>query len=1072
MSSDSNMILHLMKTTHGRMHGLLFFRLANVRIWSSGYCAINVASGSLIYQTKGELGLAKTRTLIPDLRGCTVRSLYDAENECNYLSVSTASSGLRIHLRPPVPETFGSWLAALLCWQPIRPKGIQNKMTKPQSISIIERRTTDKRRASEPSISRNPAIIKVGKMLLWEGSIDTDASCSTTPKRISTYRQLRAISRSWQRVSCTLLENGLFKLLTESDAQLISAVRLSSLSRCAIQQLNPSVLENEYCLAVYPQYVAECSEEIQSKPIYLSLESRVLFEVWFVLLRAFTIPELYGPEQAILESPFVQQDHLPNTASSLCQGLFRVERSLSVKITEAKLISRLGRDDLGALPPGQPSPKMGGANGEFYAEIVLDGEPRGRTPARPQHSMFWVEDFLFGDLPPVLSSALVLLKVRNPDEKEWTTVATGPYALSDGNNSPMTVDGEIEVSSHDTVLGTIELQLDEMDRAVEIDQRWPILDSGDRPVGHALMKLRLTETIVLMKEDYSPLLDLLRSFSNGLTVALAKTLPAELKSISEILLDIFQVCGDASEWIMTLVEDEIDGVHQEVTVHRLRYNNRIHSNDSYESAEDRELVVRDLGRSATLEANLLFRGNTLLTKALDAHMRRLGKEYLEETIGERLRDIDESDPDCEVDPSKVKSSQALERNWGNLITLTMNLWAAISSSAARCPTELRQLFRHIKSCAETRYGDFLRTVAYSSVSGFLFLRFFCPAILNPKLFGLLKGESLEESWARSMYTDLANPDLPRPRAQRTLTLIAKSLQGLANMSTFGAKEPWMEPMNKFLQASRPGFKTFVDKICSVPSERQSQAVSASYATPIQILGRLPPTSREGFPSLPFLIDSAKSFASLISLWLQKCPTGLEARPENDHALRRFHELCIEIQQRTKDCLSSAEPAELPTGGLEPQWERLLEEQEIYAPFDEEETHYPAVEALPAMPRTDLSAKRQSNGLFTRPLSPPTMPQLNNEQQLDTPGSTASILAGQARPVCSRTRPKETQESASSSKNSSTLSLEAVEGSRLRSNTGSREGSSKHRFKDFVSGSARRRMREGIPNPRSEERNEF
>jgi GTPase-activator protein for Ras-like GTPase len=739
VNSDSDTILDLMKTTYGRMHGLLFFRPANVRHWSSGYCAINVTSGSLIYQAKGEPTLAKT--LIPDLRGCKVRSLYDAESASNYLNVSTASAGLRIHLRPPVPQTFDSWLAALLCWQPIRPKGIQNKMTKPQSISIIERRTTEKRRASEASLSRSPTIIKVGKMLLWEGSTDTDASHPSTSRRISTYKQLRAISQSWQRVSCTLLDNGHFKLLTESDAQVISAIHLSSLSRCAIQQLNPSVLEDEYCLAIYPQYVAQPSFDIQSRPIYLSLESRVLFEVWFVLLRAFTVPELYGPEQPISAASFTQREQLPTPSSSLFQGLFRVERSLSVKITEAKLASRPGRGDSGPrLDGGEASLITQGGHGGFYAEVVLDGEPRGRTAAKPQSSMFWAEDFVFADLPPVLSSALVLLKVRNPDEKEWTTVTTGLYTLALGDNSPMSADGEIQVSSHDTVVGKIELQLDDMERGSDIDKRWPILDNGDTPLGYILMRLRLTEIIVLMKEDYSPLLDLLRSFSNRLTVTLARAIPTELKAISEIFLDIFQVCGDASEWLMTLVEDEIDGVHQEATVQRHRYNNRIHSNDSYESAEDRELMVRDLGRSATLEANLLFRGNTLLTKALDAHMRRMGKEYLEETIGERLRDIDESDPDCEVDPSKVRTAQALNRNWGNLTTLTMSLWAAISTSAARCPTELRQLFRHIKSCAETRYGDFLRTVAYSSVSGFLFLRFFCPAILNPKLFGLLKGE--------------------------------------------------------------------------------------------------------------------------------------------------------------------------------------------------------------------------------------------------------------------------------------------------------------------------------------------
>lgn len=681
-----------------------------------------------------------SKTLIPDLRGCRVGSLYDVDNECNYLSVSTASSGLRMYLQPPVPETFDSWLAAMLCWQPLRPKGVQNRMIKPQIISVTERRSMDKRRASEASAFRNPAIIKVGRMLLWEGSTDTEASQHTTPRRISTYKQLRAISHSWQRVSCTLLENGNFKLLTESDAQVISSVRLSTLSRCAVQQLDPSVLEDEYCLAIYPQYVAQPSDHIQSEPMYLSLESRVLFEVWFVLLRAFTLPELYGPEQPVMKSPFAQLEQ----PQSLFQGLFRVERSLSVRITEAKLAPRPQRDDPNKQLYGQATTTIKGLKEECYAEIMLDGEPRGRTSTKPQDKMFWVEDFLFADLPPVLSSALVLLKARNPDERKWTAIATGSYRSPPDDGSSIVGEREIRASSRDTAFGEIQLQLDDVERGIEIEQRWPILDNSDASIGLALMKLRLTETVVLMKEDYSPLLDLLRSFSNGLTVTLARTIPAELKALSELFLDIFQVCGDASDWIMTLIEDEIDGVHQEATVQRLRYNSRIHSNESYESAEDRELAVRDLGRSATLEANLLFRGNTLLTKALDAHMRRLGKEYLEETIGERLRDIDESDPDCEVDPSKVRTPQDLQRNWGNLTTLTINLWSAISLSALRCPTELRQLFRHIKSCAETRYGDFLRTVAYSSVSGFLFLRFFCPAILNPKMFGLLKGKSF--SW--------------------------------------------------------------------------------------------------------------------------------------------------------------------------------------------------------------------------------------------------------------------------------------------------------------------------------------
>ena len=282
------------------------------------------------------------------------------------------------------------------------------------------------------------------------------------------------------------------------------------------------------------------------------------------------------------------------------------------------------------------------------------------------------------------------------------------------------------------------------------------------------------------------------------------------------------------------------------------------------------------------------------------------------------------------------------------------------------------------------------------------------------------------------------------------------------MSTFGAKEPWMEPMNKFIQTARPDFKKFVDKICSVSSERPTQSVSASYATPIQILARLPPTSREGFPSLPFLIDSAKSFATLISLWLEKFPDHLDAKLERDPALRRFHQLCIGIQQQTKDCLNSAEPAERPTEELEFRWEQLLLERERPATFYEESGSRPgtpSANAASIIPRLETAIKRQSNGFFMQPFTPPSVSHFKDEREMDTPQRPASIIGDPNRSLYSQSRPKEKIGSAASSRNSSTPSFEAAESSRIRSNTVSRDGSSKNRFKDLVSGSARRRMRE-------------
>jgi hypothetical protein len=726
-----------MKTTCGRMHGILSFRAVANASWTSGYCAINVATGSLIYQAKGEPAAAKT--LIPDLRGCHVRTLFDSELQSTYLSVSTFSSGLGIQLKPHVNETFDSWLAALLCWQPIRPKGVQNKRTKPQSVAIGDRRLADRRRNSESTVQREAAIIKVGKMLLWE-RLAASGTRPPSSQRASTYRQQRALSSSWQKVSCTLQENGHFKLYTESDVTLMSCIQLSQLSRSAVQQLEPSVLDDEYCIAIYPQYAALSISESISRPIFLSLESRVLFEVWFVLLRAFTIPELYGPESAASED-LGRSQSLASSGPTPTADMFRIERLLSLRITEAKLKS-VKADDASknkkqsktqTTHPGIPIVS------DYYTEVLLDGEIRAKTAVKIKTATpFWREDFTFADLPPVLSNASVVVKTLNPAQKDWTLIAHGPYSL-DSDLNPLSILSDLEVSSHDATCGRVDLRLDELEPGVDIEKWWSILDDRDQAVGEMFMKVRLEETVILMSHEYEPMSQLLHSFPNNLTVNMAHFLPLELNQLSEILLNIYQVSGQAADWISALVEDEIDGIHADSSVSRFRYTSRIHSNDSKDSGQDREAIVRDLGRSATIEANLLFRGNSLLTKALDLHMRRLGKEYLQETIGERLRDVDENDPDCEVDPVRAQRPEEVERNWRNLIALTSHFWKSISNSASRCPAELRLIFRHIRACAEDRYGDFLRSVTYSSVSGFLFLRFFCPAILNPKLFGLLRG---------------------------------------------------------------------------------------------------------------------------------------------------------------------------------------------------------------------------------------------------------------------------------------------------------------------------------------------
>lgn len=746
-NANARRILHLMKTLCGRMSGSLSFRHGASGPWMPAYCYIQEETGSLMCEP--ESNAKHHRTLVPDLRGCSVKTAMEEDAQIPYLDLSIPTSHLQLHIRLKDRNDFDSWFAALLCWQPIRPKGIQNKMTKPQSPIAAGFPLNDSRRNSEMSLLLKEApVIKVGPMIYW----DTNLSYTNTTSTRSLARPQAVRMKShglqwWRRVSCTLRENGEMKLYAESGSNLLSVVQLSHLSRCAIQRLDPSVLDNEFCIAIYPQYTSGTASSNAVRPIYLSLDSRTLYEVWFVLLRAFTIPQLYGPKPPIPDdndsSSSQVFDHLMATNPV---DMFRMERALLVRIVEARLPhtnnsveANFHHSTRHQVQAHKVEPQEG-----YYIEIQLDGETRAKTQVKHEGSSpFWREEFEWLDLPAVLTSASVILRRRPPDltsarEQHELRLVHEAYGLNERGHP-----GAFVNAAHDHTLGKVEIYLEELEASKEIEKWWPVVNPQGESVGEILIKARAEENVILMSRDYEPLNQLLHKFDNELTLQIAQMIPGELRRLSDTLLNIFSVSGKVSDWLMALVEEEIDGIHKETPVSRLRYTNRMGSNDGDNQSttnSEREMIVRDMNKNATLEANLLFRGNTLLTKSLDSHMRRVGKEYLLAVLGPAIKEINDKDPDCEVDPNRVANEHELKRNWSRLLTQTQDVWMAIKSSAKKAPVELRTIFRHIRACAEDRYGDFLRSVSYSSVSGFLFLRFFCPAVLNPKLFGLLKGK--------------------------------------------------------------------------------------------------------------------------------------------------------------------------------------------------------------------------------------------------------------------------------------------------------------------------------------------
>lgn len=887
-TEDANKVLLLMKNLCGRMRGKVEYQIEAGGPWIAGMAYIEEDKGSLMFDS-GEDGPFHS-CLISDLRGCRVIPVdYPEKGRYNCLEILASHFTIDMILRPLGPDEADLWLAALLCWQQLRP--VSGPVTaangKPTSPVAPTRPELRRHTSSAGQNVKPTSIIKIGRVMLWDKGLAT--SPRAIVKRPST-RDLRSPTSSWRWVSCILQDNGELKLLTETDSSILSVIELSQLSRSAIQPLDRTVLNEEFCIAIFPTYTSTSTQLSIFRPVYLALDTRVHFEVWLVLLRAFAVPDQYRLD------PDHEDGVVPLTDPELpgVDGVFRVERSLSLRVTEAKL--RLKPPSPFEPPTAHRSDSLESLVGNYFAEVILDGEVRARTPIKTHtRNPFWRADCDFHDLQATLPYLSVVLKrVDGP-------VDSSTQHLQQSLSVPK-AGGPAEV-----MCGSVDIPMDELDRGQDHEQWLQVLDDQHQPIATMLVKVHHEELVVLQQKDYQALSELLHRFPSGLTSQIAEVMPTSLRRLAEIFLNIFQVSGTAADWLMALVEDEIDGIGNQTSIKKYRFSRRLRSSESLESTSDREQIVRDMGRSLTGEANLLFRGNSLLTQALEFHMRRLGKEYLQDVLRDKVAEINDMNPDCEIDPSRIRHGDELQQHWDRLIELATEVWECIAGSADKLPPELRHILKYIRAVADDRYGDFLRTVSYTSVSGFLFLRFICPAILSPKLFGLLQ-------------------DFPRPRAQRTLTLIAKTLQALANMTTFGQKEGWMEPMNRFLGSQRRAMKELIDQVCNIPADRSTNPVPAPYSTPATIMGRLSPMAKEGSLSLPYLIDQSRNYAALVRLWIDASPLadappvprttpsspshprplfpGGEARSDAD--LRLFNDVCAGLQRRCDASLASLE----------------------------------------------------------------------------------------------------------------------------------------------------------------------
>lgn len=256
--------------------------------------------------------------------------------------------------------------------------------------------------------------------------------------------------------------------------------------------------------------------------------------------------------------------------------------------------------------------------------------------------------------------------------------------------------------------------------------------------------------------------------------------------------------------------------------------------NQYESREEHLLLtmfqsVLTYQFDSTPEYSSLLRANTPVSRMMTTYTRRgPGQSFLRSVLADRINSLIElKDLDLEINPLKVyeRMCEQIEEDTGSLppslprgITaeqaaentqvqaiieprLTMLTEIAsgflntIIDGLDEAPYGIRWICKQIRSLTKRKYPDANDQVICTLIGGFFFLRFINPAIVTPKSYMLIEG-------------------VPAEKPRRTLTLIAKMLQNLANKPSY-AKEPYMAKLSPFIQQNKDRVNKFMLDLCEV-----------------------------------------------------------------------------------------------------------------------------------------------------------------------------------------------------------------------------------------------------------------
>ncbi|XP_040434708.1 ras GTPase-activating protein 1-like isoform X2 [Falco naumanni] len=159
---------------------------------------------------------------------------------------------------------------------------------------------------------------------------------------------------------------------------------------------------------------------------------------------------------------------------------------------------------------------------------------------------------------------------------------------------------------------------------------------------------------------------------------------------------------------------------------------------------DREISMED-------EATTLFRATTLASTLMEQYMKATATRFVHHALKGSILKIMESKQSCELNPSKLEKNEDVNTNLAHLLSILSELVEKIFMAAEILPPTLRYIYGCLQKSVQNKWPA-NTTMRTRVVSGFVFLRLICPAILNPRMFNIISDKNL-------LLFSCANPDV-------------------------------------------------------------------------------------------------------------------------------------------------------------------------------------------------------------------------------------------------------------------------------------------------------------------------